>query len=236
MTRTNGQESPHTSLLLAGGAFALSLILERLPLLGWLAYAFRLFDTLIHELSHGLMALLTGGHFLHFVIAPDSSGMATTAGGWRLLVVPAGYLGTALFGGALLLLTNRSSPRTRRWLALGLGVFFVLVTALFARNWGAVFVGGLWAVALVALAEYGPPLVQAFGLNLLAIQCSLNALDSLGGLVRLNTGPYQRPNDAQTMADLTHLPAAAWALLWSLMALVIFIGSVYLCLRKRDSS
>ena len=232
MTYLNRKESPRTPLILAGVAFALSLVLERVPLLGWLVYAFRLFDTLIHELSHGLMALLTGGRFLHFVITPDSSGMATTAGGWRLLVIPAGYLGAALFGGLLLLLTNRSSSRTRRWTSLGLGLFFILVTVFFARNWTAIAVGLLWALALLALSQYGPPLLQALGLNLLAIQCSLNALDSLGGLVLLNTGPWRRPNDAQSMAALTPLPAAVWAILWSLIALAIFIQCAYLSLRK----
>jgi hypothetical protein len=231
MTYLNKQESPRTPLILAGVAFGLSLILERVPGLGWLVYAFRLFDTLIHELSHGLVALLTGGRFLHFVITPDSGGMATTAGGWRLLVIPAGYLGTALFGGLLLLLTNRSSPRARRWLALGLGLFFILATVFFARNWTAIAVGLLWALALLALAN-GPPLLQALGLNLLAIQCSLNALDSLGGLVLLNTGPLRRPNDAQSMAALTPLPAAVWAILWSLLALAIFIQCAYLSWRK----
>jgi hypothetical protein len=232
MTLLNRQESPRAPLILAGSAFGLSLVLEHVPLLGWLVYAFRLFDTLVHELSHGLMALLTGGRFLHFVIAPDSSGMATTIGGWRLLVIPAGYLGTALFGGVLLLLANRSSPRARRWLLLGLGLFFILTTAFFARNWTAIAVGLLWALVLVALSEYGSPLLQAFGLNLLAIQCSLNALDSLAGLVLLNTGPLRRPNDAQSMANLTHLPAAMWAILWSLIALAIFIQCAYLSLRR----
>ena len=236
MTHLDERESPHTPLLLAGGAFGLSLILERLPLLGWLVYPFRLFDTLIHELSHGLMALLTGGSFRHFVIAPDSSGMATTVGGWRLLVVPAGYLGAALFGGLLLLLTNRSTPRARRWLAVMLGLFFLLMTVFFARNGVAVVVGGLWAIALIALGAYGSQLLQAFGLNLLAVQCSLNALNSLRGLVRINSGPYRWPNDAQTMAELTHVPAAWWAILWSMTALAIFIGCAYLSLQRRDDS
>jgi hypothetical protein len=70
----------------------------------------------------------------------------------------------------------------------------------------------------------------------LAIQCILNALDSLMGLMRLNAGPFQVPNDAQTMADLTHVPALVWAILWSLTALALLVGSVYLALRWRKST
>lgn len=228
------QESPRTPLALAGTAFVLSLILERLPVLGWLVYPFQLFVTLVHELSHGVAALLTGGRFVRFVIAPDTSGLATTAGGWRWFVVSAGYLGAALFGGLLLALTNRSpGSRERRWLAVGLGLFFALITLLFARNLTAIAVGGLAAATLLALGWYGSRLWLTFGLNLLAIQCSLNALDSLWGLVRLNAGPFNLPNDAQTMADLTHLPAVFWAVLWSLTALTILGGSIYLSLRGK---
>jgi len=227
-------ESTQTPLILAGAAFILSLVLRQVPVLAWSIYPFQLFVTLVHELSHGLAALLTGGRFLNFTIAPNASGLATTAGGWRWLVTPAGYLGAALFGGLLLVLTNRSpSTRERRWLAAGLGLFFALMTVLFARNLMAITVGGLVALALLGLGKYGPHLWLTFGLNLLAIQCALNALDSLTGLMRLNAGPFQMPNDAQTMADLTHVPALAWASLWSLTALVLLVGSVYLALRWR---
>jgi hypothetical protein len=236
MLQSNERQSPRTSLGLAGAAFVLSLIVAQMPVLGWLVYPFRLFVTLIHELSHGLAALLTGGRFLHFTIAYDSSGLATTAGGWRWIVVPAGYLGAALFGGVLLVLTNRGSPRARRWLAMGMGLFFAVALLLFARNVPAIAISGLTAVALLALGTYGSQLWLTFCLNLLAIQCSLNALDSVIGLARLSAGPFVGPNDAQSMADLTHIPAVVWAVLWSVTAVAVLIGSVYLSLRVETRS
>ena len=80
-----------------------------------------------------------------------------------------GYLGAALFGGVLLVATNRSTPRMRRWLAIGLGAFFALMTLLFARSVIAIFVCGLAALALLALARYGSRLWLTFGLNLLLL-------------------------------------------------------------------
>jgi hypothetical protein len=230
-------ESPGTPLILAGVAFGISLILRQVPVLAWLIYPFQLFVALVHELSHGLAALLTGGRFIEFIIAPDASGLAVTAGGWRWFIIPAGYLGAALLGCLLLLLTHRApGPRQRQWLALGLGFFFALMTLLFGRNLMAVTVGGLAAVALLGLGLYGPPLPLMFGLNLLAIQCVLNALDSLMGLMRLNAGPFQSPNDARAMADLTRVPALFWAILWSLAAVAMLVGSVYLSLRRGESA
>jgi hypothetical protein len=236
MSHAVEQESPHTPLILASVAFVLSFFMGQIPILRWFLYPFQLFTTLVHELSHGLAALLTGGRFLQFTIASDSSGLATSAGGWRWVVIPAGYLGAALFGGLLLLLTNRSQPRGRRLLALGLGLFFVLVTLLFARGLTAIIVSGVTAAGLLALGVYGPTLWLTFGLNLLAIQCSLNALDSLTGLVRISSSPFMARTDAQSMAALTHIPAIVWAVIWSLTALAILAGSVYLSLRRRDST
>jgi hypothetical protein len=230
-------ESPHTPLMLAGLAFILSLILRHLPVLKWLVYPFQLFVTLIHELSHGLAALLTGGRFLEFTIAPNTTGVATTSGGWRWLIIPAGYVGAALFGGLLLVLINRKSgARGRRWLTVGLGVFFALTTALFARNLTAIIIGSATALTLLGLGWHGPPLLLLFGLNLLAIQSALNAFDSLLGLTRLSAGPLKLANDAQSMAELTQIPALVWAILWTLVALAILGGSIYVSLRHRSAA
>jgi hypothetical protein len=111
-------------------------------------------------------------------------------------------------------------------------LFFAMVTLIFARNLVALTVGAVVATALMALGRYGPDWWLTFGLNLLAVQCALNALDSLMGLMRLSSGPFRLPNDARAMADLTHIPALAWATLWSLAALAILLGSVYLSLRR----
>jgi hypothetical protein len=227
--------SRHAPLILGGLAFAFSLVLRHIPVLGWAVYPFQLLVTMVHELSHGLAALLTGGRFIEFTISPNAAGLATTAGGWRWFIIPAGYLGAAIFGGVLLVLIYRSpGTRARRLLAITLGLFFALMTLLFARNLTAIAVGGLAALVLMVLGWYGPPLVLLFTLNLVAIQASLNALDSLLGLMRLNASPFQQANDAQAMADVTHAPALAWAISWSLVALALLVGSVYLSLRSGD--
>ena len=117
--------------------------------LGWLgplAYPFRLLTTIVHELSHGLVTLLTGGVFLRFVVFPDGAGMAYTAGGIRWLIIPAGYVGAALFGAALITL-GRSHQRSR--VALGvLGAALALLTLRYGLPtvFSAQFLSGLLTV------------------------------------------------------------------------------------------
>jgi len=96
---------------------------------------------------------------------------------------------------------TRQTRRMRQWLAVGFSLGVVLCLGV------------------------------ALGLNFLAIQCSLNALDSLIGLVRVSSRGGRVLSDAQSMADLTHMPASVWAALWSGIALAILIGSLYLIVR-----
>jgi len=75
--------------------------LWQVPWLGGAVYPFRVFGTFVHELSHGLAAIATGGDFVRFAVSPDLSGVAHSAGGWRVVVASAGYIGSAVFGGVL---------------------------------------------------------------------------------------------------------------------------------------
>src|SRR5215217_2007374 len=107
-------------VLIMIGVVFVSIVLGRQPGFEWLFFPFRLFDTFIHELSHGLATIITGGSFLRLVVYPDFSGMAWSSGGLRWFVTSAGYLGSALFGAVLTLLSARRIPARR--LLVGLGI------------------------------------------------------------------------------------------------------------------
>jgi len=50
----------------------------------------------LHELSHGIAAIVTGGEIVKISISPDIGGVIWTRGGSRFLVLSAGYLGSLL--------------------------------------------------------------------------------------------------------------------------------------------
>ncbi len=122
--------SRQRDLLLAFGAFAVAFILWQFQGLFFLVYPLRLFVTMIHELGHGLAAILTGGRFDHFEVTQRGAGTAYTLGGWSFAIVQAGYLGTAIFGAALLIVANR--VRRPGYVAAGLGIFIGILTALYS--------------------------------------------------------------------------------------------------------
>ncbi|MCD4686712.1 MAG: M50 family metallopeptidase, partial [Anaerolineae bacterium] len=104
MMHNGEQVNPRRDLALAAVAFMIALVLWQVQGLFFLTYPLRLFVTMIHELGHGMSAVLTGGEFLRFEVMERGAGLAYTSGGSRFIVIQAGYLGTAIFGATLLLL------------------------------------------------------------------------------------------------------------------------------------
>ncbi|MBN2469460.1 MAG: M50 family metallopeptidase [Anaerolineae bacterium] len=224
-----------TSLGLVGLAFVLVLALWQIPELAPILVPFRYFVTTVHELGHGLAAILSGGTFRAYEVYASGAGVATTASNARWFVIPAGYVGTAIFGAILLYLNNRYSRS--KTIAVALGIGFALVTLLFARSLTAVLVGVLTAAALIGLGWKAPRLLVAFLLNVLAILTGLNAVLDIWGLINnLNASVVSQlgnvPNDAYAMAQTVGiLPPAGWAIIWMAQAVLILGFAVVVTFR-----
>lgn len=113
-----------------------------LPLLGGLVAAFavtwflweypfffplKMLVVLLHELSHGLAAIFTGGSISHIELSTDQGGVCYTLGGWRGVVLMAGYLGSMLWGGLILLIASRTKLDKVLAITLGLGLIAVAI-------------------------------------------------------------------------------------------------------------
>jgi hypothetical protein len=219
-----------------GLAGVISLLLTIVPVVGVLNYPFRLLITFVHELGHGLAAVLTGGEFIRFVVEPTGAGLAYTAGGWRWLVIPAGYLGVALFGALLIIL-----GRSYRWSRIGLALIGALLIY-FSLWYGApsiwsgdmmaglltVISGAIFGALILFVALKASPGWIIFLLHFIAIQAGLLAFADLMMLIGLSTRFFDMPNnDALSMAELTLIPALVWAVLWAGMALLIIGGAIW---------
>jgi hypothetical protein len=223
--------STRRTLMLGGLAFVIVMLIWYVPQLSVVLYPFRYFVTTVHEMGHGLAALISGGRFIQYVVYGNGTGVATTAGGWSWLILPAGYVGTALFGATLLYLNNRTGRS--KLIAMLLGAAFGLVTVLFARNWHALITGIIVAAGLIGLGWKVAPTIVQLLLNLLAMLTGLNAVLDLWGLLgNLNSavvrGIGNVPNDAYAMAQLVPIiPAAFWAVLWIVTAVGLLGVSAY---------
>jgi hypothetical protein len=203
-----------------------SVLLWQVPIIKIVFAPFRLFNTFIHELSHGIVAVMTGGRFERFEVNPDFSGTAYRSGGITFFVAPAGFLGAALFGGFLVLLTTASIPA--RVVLIGLGILLGFMSLLFVSNCFGIFMG--WALAGLLffagwqLDDQGAASILLF----LAVQMILASFESLFNLAKFPS--YRKfghsPSDAEKMQDITGIPAGSWALLWCATAIFILIWSI----------
>lgn len=209
------------------------LVLWQVPYLGMVVYPFRLFGTFVHELSHGLAALATGGHFARFTVSPDLSGLAWSSGGIRFVIASAGYVGSAVFGGVLILLAARGlSART---LLTALGILLGLMCLLFVRNLFGIATGLAIAAALVLAGRRLRPPWSDVLLLVLALQLVLDGFNSLFTVLRLSTaGSVQ--TDALSMAQATGIPAVVWAVLWTVLSLAMLFVTLRLAYRRRAAA
>lgn len=213
--------SPDERRTLAIVALACAVLLPHVPYGSVLEYPLRLIVTSAHEMGHALAAIVTGGQVREIAIYPDGSGVTWSAGGNRLITASAGYVGSTLFGCVLLILAQRA-----RWHAIvvgGLMLYFGVFTFLFARNPLAIALGlgvliGLWALSRSRLS--GAALY--FLLDFIALSSCLYSLNDFLDLIKFSTGYALATGktDAEALAELTRLPAVAWALGWGAVSVL----------------
>ncbi|MEZ5872372.1 MAG: M50 family metallopeptidase [Nitratireductor sp.] len=95
-------------------------------------YPFKMLVIFLHELSHGLAGVLSGGSILSITLDPREGGLARVLGGNAFLIFSAGYLGSLMFG-VLILLVALWTKADRFILGL-FGAIILLVTALYIRD------------------------------------------------------------------------------------------------------
>lgn len=208
------------------------LVLWQIPGVGLAVYPFRLFGTFVHEISHGLAALATGGDFHRFTVSPDLSGLAWSAGGWRWVISSAGYIGSAVFGGLLILLAARGVAS--RVLLMVLGLALALLCLLFVRNLFGIGTGLALAAAMFLAGYRLRPPWSDMVLLVLALQLVLDGFNSLFTLLRLSAASTVQ-TDAMSMAQATGIPAVVWTVIWAAVSLAMLLLTLRFAYRRRTA-
>jgi hypothetical protein len=187
-------------------------------------YPLRIFVVFLHELSHALAAIATGGRVDSITLDPREGGLTWVRGGNAFLVLSAGYLGSLLWGLALLAVA-RSNPKRAPAAVQALGMLTVLVTLVYVRNlfgfvFGLLFGGTLLMVGRRLAADTAVVILTALGLT----SALYAVLDIRSDVLSRPTAP----SDAAMLAEITGIPALFWGFLWTGIAVVCCV----LVLRK----
>src|SRR3990172_7154470 len=170
-----------------------------------LLFPLRMFVVFLHELSHGLAAVLTGGQIVRIELSPAEGGVCLTRGGWRFLVLSAGYLGSLAWGVALLL----GGARRRGHGALLAGV-------------GLVY-GVLSGAALLLAARKLPEAASQVLLTMLGVVSCLYAVWDIVSDTLLRQIPA---SDASALGRLTGIPGPLWGVVWITLALATTVWAL----------
>jgi hypothetical protein len=185
----------------------------------FVVYPFRVFVVFLHEISHGIAALLTGGRIVAIGLSFDEGGVCLTRGGSRFLVLNAGYLGSLLFGALFLLLGGRR--RRAPTVVATIGLFTLVVTLLYVRTLFGLAYGLVAGAALLAAASRTRPAVSETLLAAIGVMSCLYAVWDVASDVLLRSHP---DSDASALAALTGVPAVLWGAAWVLASLWVMLA------------
>lgn len=190
-------------------------------------YPLKILVVFFHEMSHGLAALLTGGSIERIEVVAAEGGLCVTRGGSRFLILTAGYLGSLVWGGVILLLASRT--RLDRAVALALGGILLLVSLLWVRPFvGFGFLFGIGtSAALIAIGLFLPEEVSDYLLRIVGLTSCLYAV------LDIKSDILDRPevrSDAVMLAEATGIPALVWGIIWiAIAAVAAFLFLVLSC-------
>ncbi len=218
-----------------------TLVLYNVPQLHVIAYPLVLISTLVHELGHGIAAMLAGGTFEKFVMYSDGSGLARWYGDvgkvGRAFISAGGLVGPAVGAALCFVFARRTS--TARYCMAAMGLLLVIAEIVVVRNdFGLVFVGIFAAICLLIAFKAGDELVQ-LSLVFLAVQLALSVYSRGDYLfsksARTATGVF--PSDSQHMAEAMGFGSYwFWGGMCAAFSVVVLLGGSWYLLRGTGSA
>lgn len=206
---------------------AVGLVLWDSPLL----WPLKVLVVMIHETGHAVASLLVGGSVDSISVSGNEAGQCLSrlpdSALGTMVVYSAGYVGSALVGGVLVLSTYRYG--VRRWMLGAMAAWLAVMGLLYGRDlFTLAFCLGT-AAALGAGAKYLPSEVVDVVNLFLAAFCALYAVFDLRS--DLWDGAVRARSDAALLAQITSVPAVVWAVLWSIASLAILGAFLWRALR-----
>ena len=187
-------------------------------------------STLVHELGHGVTALLVGGRFDSIVVSMDGSGVAATATGSTLagaLVAAGGLIGPAVAAAACFAVS-----RTPRGSVLALMVSvgtLVAVDVLWMSNlFGVLFTASLAAVLGWIGTRWSPESARVV-MSFLGVQLALAVFQRSDYLFMpvAHTARGDMPSDVALIARALWLPIPVWGTLIGLLSFGVLVWGLW---------
>ena len=187
-------------------------------------YPLKIFVVLLHEASHALALVATGGTVDRITLDAGPGGATWGYGGIRFVTLSAGFLGSLALG-ALLVLGAQSRRLSSRTLLAAVGGIVLALTAIYVRSlfgvvFGIAFGGGLVFASRKLTAQWSGSVLMALGLTSVCY-----------AILDIKSDILDRPelrSDARMLAELTGVPTVVWGTVW----IVIAVAAAGLLIRR----
>ena len=197
----------------------IAVFISLLTILLWksiIIYPVKIFVVILHEISHGFAALLTGGKIIKIIITPELGGETVTTGGIKFIIASSGYLGSLFFGA--MLFYSAYNKKFSMWFNTIVAIIILLFTVNYLEGSFTIIFSLAFGLLLFLSPRVLSDLVHSYAMKILGLISSLYILiDIKEDLITLRI----LPSDAQMLADITGIPAFIWGILWLSVAVVI---------------
>jgi Peptidase M50B-like len=223
LPKTN-QNYGGTELISLALALALVVVAWQFPIITPL----KILVVFLHEASHALMTILTGGSVLTMQVDALQGGHVDSLGGIPFLIYSAGYLGSLGWGLLLLWLAVKSTAD--RWIMGALGVLMALLTLAYVRNGFGFLFGLSCAAGMLLLARFANAQVNDFLLKVIGLTSMIYApLDIFSDtLVRSHL-----QSDAFLLAQAYGGSTWFWGGIWLIVSVTTIVLAARLLWRSR---
>lgn len=182
----------------------------------------KLLVVFLHELAHGLAAVLTGGTILDISLSVRQGGHAVTRGGNLFVILSSGYVGSLLIGVALLVAALRTHADRA---VLGVfGAIMLAVTALYIRDWFPLIFCAATGLAMLAVARYLDRTFSDMVLRVIGLTSMIYVPYDIFDDTIARSGLR---SDAYMLAERFGGTTMFWGGLWLMLSLAVIV----LCLR-----
>lgn len=187
-------------------------------------YPLKIFVVFLHELSHALAGVATGGHVDRITLSPQEGGATYVSGGIAFITLSTGYPGSLVWGLLLLLAADARPARARLVMSL-LACTMLFATVMLVRSLFGFAFGLLFGFSLLLASRR----LSAGGVRMSLTVLGLTS--ALYAVLDIRDDVLARPameSDANMLAHMTGVPTVVWGVLWISVALV----ACYMVMRK----
>lgn len=192
--------------------FAAAFMLSYIPIL---KLPFMWFQTFFHEISHGLMAIVSGGAVDHIELHLRGSGVCYSQGGNGFLTTFAGYTGAVLWGSLLVLTVVHAGSRRAHFVAGALALFVFMAGVFWARDLITISILGIIFVLCLVTYRYGASKPVELFVQFVGAYVILDALKT--PLYLIDGRSF---GDGAALSEMTHVPEIVWVGVWEAFAVL----------------